>query len=242
MFYQVPEPIALFPLNSTFGTKEIKNRVAEGHASKVTLAPGPDAVAGGSHEFSGSPNSFIEFPNSKGRPLDVRYSITMLCWVYHGGQDGPLFNYKRNGAWGVHLSVYHGQLLVRFTKRDHSLTTHLWHTALADGWKFVGATYDNGTGNAKLWLNGTVVQTHYFGVGLELATQYSIRMGANRWGYFKGRIAQMQVYNEALTQEQIQAIQQQTEAVGEYVTNQKCLVEACTFRVPNWLFCDVQFL
>ena len=52
----------------------------------------------------------------------------------------------------------------------------------------------------------------------------------------------MQVYNEALTQEQIQAIQQQTEAVGEYVTNQKCLVEACTFRIPNWLFCDVQFL
>ena len=76
----------------------------------------------------------------------------------------------------------------------------------------------------------------------KLATQYSIRMGANRWGYFKGRIAQMQVYNEALTQEQIQAIQQQTEAVGEYVTNQKCLVEACTFRIPNWLFCDVQFL
>ena len=28
----------------------------------------------------------------------------------------------------------------------------------------------------------------------------------------------MQVYKEALTQEQIQAIQQQTEAVGEYVT------------------------
>ena len=62
-------------------------------------------------------------------------------------------------------------------------------------------------------------------------------MGANDLGYavqhFKGRITQMQVYNEALTQEQIQAIQQKTAAVGEYMTKQKCPVKACTFRVPN---------
>ena len=53
----------------------------------------------------------------------------------------------------------------------------------------------------------------------------------------------MQVYDKALTQEQMQAIQQQTEVVGEYVTKQKCPGEAFRFPgVPNWLFSDVQFL
>ena len=211
--------MALFPLNSTFETREINNRVIAGVPSEVSLAPGPNGIAGGSYEFSGSPNSFIEFPNSEGGPLDVRYSLTMLCWVYYNGQDGPLFNYMPDRAWGVHLWVFHGKLFVRFTKRDYSFTPHLLHTALAGGWKFVGATYDNSTGNAKLWVDGFVVKTLNIGAGLDLATQDSIRMGAKNYDgrYFKGRIAQMQVYDKDLTREQIQVIQQQTEAVGEYV-------------------------
>ena len=164
-------------------------------------------------------HSFIEFPNSEGGPLDVRYSMTMLCWVYYkiNGQDGPLFNYRRSGAWGVHLWVTHSQLFVRFAKRDYSLPpppppVPLLHTALADGWKFLGATYDRSTGDAKLWMKGFVVKTLNIEAGLELATQDSIKMGAkiDYGGFPKGRIAQMQVYNKVLTQEQIQVIQQQT--------------------------------
>ena len=95
---------------------------------------------------------------------------------------------------------------------------HLWHTVLAGGWKFVGASYDHSTGDANLWVNGAVVYTRNIGIGLDLATNDSIRMGAYDQAYFKGRIAQMQVYDKALTQEQIQAIQQQTEVVCEYVS------------------------
>ena len=140
----------------------------------------------------------------------MRYSMTMLCWVYYDGQDGPLFNYQKGATWGVHLWVDSGQLFVRFTKRSgYSFTTYLIHTSLAGGWKFVGASYDRSSGEAKLWVNGAVVQTLNIGAGLELATQDSIRMGVKTGNgrYFKGRIAQMRIYNRALTQEQIQAIQ-----------------------------------
>ena len=117
----------------------------------------------------------------------------------------------------MHLWAGSGQLFVRFTKRDYSFTTGLLHTALAGGWKFVGASYEHGTGEAKLWVNGAVVQTQNIGAGLDLATQDPIRMGvkAGDGRYFKGRIAQMQVYNDALSQEQIQAIQQRTQVSGE---------------------------
>ena len=163
--------------------------------------------------------------------------MTMLCWVYYNGQDGPLFNYRTSGAWAVHLWVVNGQLFVRFNRRDYSFTNHLLHTALAGGWKFVGASYDRKTGDAKLWVNGAVVQTLNIGAGLDLAPQDSVRMGVKSGDgrFFKGRIAQMQVYEKALTQRQIQAIKQNTQcklSVSIWrVIN--CCVATWTFPWPN---------
>ena len=147
----------------------------------------------------------------------------MLCWLYPGGQDGPLFNYRNGARWGVHLWVVSGgQLFVRFKKRDYSSTQALYNTQLkpADGWKFVGASYDQASGNAKLWVDGKVVQTLNIGANLQLATQDSVRMGVKKGDsrYFKGRIAQMQVYNVALTQKQIQVIKDRTQVGKNAVT------------------------
>ena len=178
----------------------------------VNLAPGPCGKMDSSYEFLGTSDSYIEFHNTARGPLDVRESITMLCWLNYGGQQGPIFNYRTSGSWGVHLWVVQGKLFVRFNRRDYSDTSPLIHTPLAGGWKFVGASYDHGSGEAKLWVDGVVVQTINIGAGLELATQDDIRMGVKSHDqrYFKGRIAQMQVYNEALTLGQIQTIQRRT--------------------------------
>ena len=209
--FKVPDPVAFFPLNAAYGTKEINNRAVKGIPRGVTLAPGPDGRPNYSYKFSGSSNSYIEFPNRIGGPLDVRYSMTILCWVYYDGKGGPLFNYEKGSTWAVHFWVTRsGTPFVHFIKRDYSSTKHLSvHASLVGGWKFVGASYDRCSGEAKLWVNGAVVQTLNIGAGLELATQDVIRMGVKTGDgrYFKGRIAQMRIYNRALTQEQIQAIQ-----------------------------------
>ena len=209
--FKVPDPVAFFPLNAAYGTKEINNRAVKGIPRGVTLAPGPDGRPNYSYKFSGSSNSYIEFPNWIGGPLDVRYSMTILCWVYYDGKGGPLFNYEKGSTWGVHFWVTRsGSLFVLFTRRDYSSTKHLSvHASLVGGWKFVGTSYDRCSGEAKLWVNGAAVQTLNIGAGLELATQYVIRMGVRSGDgrCFKGRIAQMRIYNRALSQEQIQAIQ-----------------------------------
>ena len=218
--FKVPDPVAFFPLNAAYGTKEITNRAIKGIPHGVTLASGSDGRPNYSYKFSGSSNNHIEFPNRIGGPLDVRYSMTMLCWVYYDGKDGSLFSYEKSSTWGVHLWVVHGgKLFVHFVKRNYyySSTNHLLHTSLVGGWKFVGASYDRSSGEAKLWVNGAVVQTLNIGAGLELATQDSIRMGVKTGDgrYFKGRIAQMRIYNRALSQEQIQAIQKLVVAGNE---------------------------
>jgi len=53
----------------------------------------------------------------------------------------------------------------------------LLNTNLAGGWKFVGTSYDYGSGATKLWVNGAVVQTLNIRAGLELVIQDHIRMG-----------------------------------------------------------------
>ena len=149
----------LVPTYAKYDTKEINNRVPQGFAYGVGLAPGPNynGRPGGSHEFSGTENGYIEISSAEVGPLDVRYSIIMLYWVYSEGRDGPLFNYLPSGQWGVHLWVGSGKLFARFNKR--AFTKPLTTTYLTRGWKFVGASYDCGSGEAKLWVNGDVVVT-----------------------------------------------------------------------------------
>ena len=207
--FLVPQPVILFPLNAEYETRDIKNRTAPGNSSGVSLAPGPYGEEDGSYEFFGNVNSFIEFPNSPGGALDVRYSMTILCWVYYdekGGPDGPILNYYTGDSYGVHIWVLNGLFYACFNDRTFSYPLKaFFHTSLAGGWKFVGASYDNETGEIKLWADGALKLARNKIAGVELGTQGSVRMGVrkNDQRFFKGKISQLQIYNEALSQQQI---------------------------------------
>ena len=204
----IPDPVAFYPLNGQYGTRAIANRQPQGTPVGVTQAAGPDGKAGGSYQFTGQAKSYIQFPNNGG--LDTERSITMLCWLYPQNTDGPIFNYKTTGSWGVHMWVVSGKLFARFTKRNYQFTQGLVTSQSLElnQWQYVGASYDHNTGVASLWLDGQqVVQTN-IGAGLTLGTQDDVRMGAKDGDgrYFKGRIAAMQIYNVAFTEEQVKAV------------------------------------
>ena len=141
-----------------------------------------------------------------------QHSMTMLCWVYYDGKDGPLFVYSPDEYnFGVNLLAFEGKLYSRFRHRSYGAPIRfLWNTPIAGGWKFVGATYKRSSGEAKLWVDGVAVQTVNMGAGIDLGTQSNARMGASlreSLDFFKGKITKMRIYNVALTQEQIQEIQ-----------------------------------
>ena len=71
-------------------------------------------------------------------------------------------------------------------------------------WNQVGASYDNNTGVAQLWHDGKMVKSRNIGQ-IDLATQYPIRVGSRDGDdrYFQGKIACIQVYDKALTEQQI---------------------------------------
>ena len=203
----VPDPIALYPLNSEYQTREAYKRQPMGITeANVSLAPGPKGKPRGSYQFSGQDDSYIAFPNNGG--LNVKHSITMLCWVYMETSDvfAPLFSYNSPTQWGIRLTINSGKLRNHFKKGRHS-TTDL--PLEPKQWHYVGSSYDHETGKASLWLNGTKVKESNIGDGIILDTGYIVRMGAAAKPgeqSFKGRITAMQVYNVALTAGQINEV------------------------------------
>ncbi|XP_068736542.1 fibrillin-1-like isoform X1 [Montipora capricornis] len=156
-----PDPVAWFPLNTSYRTKEINNRVTQGNPLNVVLAPGPDGRADGSYKFKGQGNSYIEFMNSPGGALNVKFSMTVLCWLNYKGQDGPVFNYALNNyKWGVVLRIINKNIFVHFRKRDYGVTMTLQSSTPTptDTWTFVGASYNHSSGEAKLFVDGEEVK------------------------------------------------------------------------------------
>ena len=207
----MPEPVAFFPLNVTYGTREIQDRVPQGDSSGVQLAAGPDGRVNGSYEFFGYANSSIQFNNSDGGVLDVRYSITMLCWVYYDGRKGPFFSYSpwpSSSPHPLYFGALNENLYVLFKTRNDAYFSVLNTGALAGGWNFVGASYNRASGEAKLWIDGVAVQTIYAAAEKDLETKYNVVMGASLFYgvFFKGRITQMRLYNISLSQEQVREI------------------------------------
>lgn len=215
----VPDPVAFFPLNATYGTSEIKGRSPAGVPHDVNLAPGRYGEDDGSFEFHGTPNSYIEIPNRAGGTLDVRHSITILCWIYyekHEGDYGGIFVYVNEpySSVGVEFKMYGGRVNPRFNDRSYTnLNFYLWGPLgqLKDGWHFVGTSYNGNTGDAILWIDG-VMDEKKNKPEVDLGTQPNVRIGSSGFehnGNFKGKITQMCVFDVALTQDQVQEIKAQ---------------------------------
>ncbi|KXJ13267.1 Uromodulin [Exaiptasia diaphana] len=75
-------------------------------------------------------------------------------------------------------------------------------------WRHIGYTYDNNTGNQRLYVDGTKVRESVI-AKQEIATDYKVRIGGAKVGdsrIFKGRISCVQFYDKALTAKQVLAI------------------------------------
>ena len=195
----LPDAVAFYPLTVKYRGYDVgPNKNPPGKLNNVRPAPGPDGRRGGSYSFLGRPDSFIEFPNTG--KLDTQNSITLLAWVNPKGGAGPIFNYNPKG-FGVHFWITRaGRLFVRFVRRTRVFTQPLVSRRLRRrSWSFVGATYDQRTGIATLYVNEKPVVTKVIG-RIRLSTNYPARMGA-RIGdrrYFRGWITCMQLYDVAL--------------------------------------------
>lgn len=195
----------MFPLNARYKARDVIGGNPSGITNLVITATGPDGHEGGALSFLGIPESYIEFPNDG--KLDTKDSLTILAWIFPE-KEGPIFNFKTDG-WGANLWLAQSRkLFAHFVERGQykiSKVEPLQSTkVIPNQWNFVGATYDHTTGAAGLWINRKFEDSKNLG-HIELATNYSIRMGARDGDKrnYQGRISCLQVYDVSLTADQI---------------------------------------
>ena len=192
-------------MNARYKATEKENRQPNGILGDVAITTGPYNEPGGAYMFYGTRSSYIEFPNKGG--LDTRFSITMMCWVQHVGQDGPLFSYGVS-ATTVSIWIYQDGFFNSIVKhRSFRIWTIITYEGFTAGkWIHVAASYDHNSGNNSLYINGHLRRSRDIGTGYEIATaSRRVRMGVKDDSiYFKGKIAEMKVYDVALNEAQIQ--------------------------------------
>ena len=180
------------------------------------LTSGPNNETQGAYKFSGNWDSYIEFPRDDGI-LDVKYSITLMCWVRPGGQDGPLFNYRTDGVDGVRIWINLGGSFynkIEFKNSEvpstHGMSTN--QPLTVGKWVHVAATYDHTTGDNSIYIDGVFNKSEKLPKSDQISTNHDkVRMGAVDGGnrYFNGSITQMRVYNVSLSGQQILAVKNQ---------------------------------
>lgn len=200
----IPQSEVVYALDGLRRGRDIsRTKAPSASLMGVGTAQGPDGRRDGSLRFYGRRNSYVEIPNNG--KLDVRYSITILIWVFHEGVSGPIFNYNPRG-FGVHLwMTSRRQLFARFVTRSRRFTRPITSRRMKyKAWNYVGATYDRRTRIATLYINSIPVAYRRLG-RIQLSTNYPVRLGA-RIGdgrYFRGRLFCAQVYSRTLNKKQI---------------------------------------
>ena len=218
MFLVLPEPFALYPLDGEYKAAEKENKQPSGIPGTVAFTVGPYNESSGAYNFFGNNTSYIEFPSNRTQ-VPQPHSITLMCWVQPGGRDGPLFSYGQTdhgvGIWiNPHGKFYLGhQVLTKVIVTDASLAV--------GEWVHVAATYNHGENS--LYINGVLTKSQNIGLAHLTSTHDPIAlMGVKGDAYFKGKIAQMKIYDAALNEAQIMAaINQGIKLAGKYIILKK---------------------
>ncbi|XP_070537168.1 uncharacterized protein [Ptychodera flava] len=221
---QLPDPAAFWPLDGEYMFQDASGNDNNGSpGSDVHFEPNAVGTRNGAMRFTGTDDSYIEFPNNGA--YDTRYSIAMFAYVYQQGMYGPIFNYRHIG-WGIHLNAGNSVVLTRLYERSTSEeTVDLRITAPLNHWKFYGSSYNHITGMFKLWEMDHVLKSVNVGT-IELATDHPGRMGASTDATAQFMVSCMQIYDRELSPSEIIEAESKCQILNEMTTTAEATTTA----------------
>lgn len=163
-------------------------------------------------------NADVKIPASPSINVGNSAGFTLEAWIYPSNvlALGPLFEWNNgSGGWGVHFYVGAGGPGTLYANVvDNGGHWHQISSAsgvvLPNVFQHVALTYSKNTGEATIYLNGTVAKQTNLGI-FTPHTTFDLYLGRRRPGgadayTFSGLLDEPSLYNRVLTQGEIQAI------------------------------------
>jgi hypothetical protein len=179
----------------------------------ITYASGE---VGQAFVFNGT-STYITVPASPSLNIGATGSgLTIECWIQPAaGVNAPVLEWDSTTADGLQLWISTGSIKQIYVNiRDTSGNAHLITFAYAldvNNFQHLAVTYDQGSGLAVLYLNGSNVDSANFG-NITPQTTYPLNIGrrtgepADINATYGGMIDELSLYNRALSGSEIAAI------------------------------------
>ncbi len=230
------QPVGYWRLGESSGTTAIN---LGSLATPGTYVGNPTLGAAGA--LAGDADSAVDF-NGVNQQVNVGTmdvsgtGLTLLGWFSaddFGTADQRIIskalstgaNAEQDHSWMLSTVQISGEHVLRFRVDAGGTTDTLIASSgslVAGRWYFAAATYDDATGVMNLFLNGTAVgsKVHSSGgaVGVDPTRAVVIGANPNGYGFFDGRIDDVAVFDQALTQAELQGLH--AAGVGGYAVNE----------------------
>jgi autotransporter-associated beta strand protein len=156
-------------------------------------------------------DDYVSIPASAG--LDTQTAITIDAWIFPAAAPAPVVEYSfGSSAFGVHLWIHtDDDVFANFvdaTGGDHVVKSGVPMTL--NEWHHIAATYDKTSGFGAVYLDGVSVFGETLG-SFDLATSADLYIGhrpltGEQFPWFAGLIDEVEIFNRALTADEIQDI------------------------------------
>ena len=196
-------------VTATFGA--IDRYVKEGlvMANRFLNPPKLSHPAQGSAEFNGSSDNINVTP----APIGAESAVSFSGWINTTQSFSSVKGIISKGTNGFGDFVIAGRstnkLGVYFQTNSASGGYHLSTTSINDGeWHFFAVTWENSSDNLKIYINGSLENKQTIAGDSVKNTDTKLAIGAysNETNYFNGNLANVAIWNRALSSDEINAV------------------------------------
>jgi len=201
--------IGHWPLNGTYDTKDITPYANHGVNNGASLSTGIKGEANGSYDFGTVNDGFnINIPNKNFSGL---YDFSMSAWIYIKGSqlhyDGAIISSGNwnNSHWAFSITQDNSSIRTRMPDANipYPFVLNTWYNVV----------YIRQGTSLKFYVNGNLIGTSTNANYIPLASGYTntkIGMDTYTSNYFNfnGKIADVRIYNRALTADNVKFLYQ----------------------------------